>query len=116
VSRIRDFKDLICRALDRSNAGGSFDDVEKAVLLGEAQLWPGDKSAAITEPVTSLNVWLFAGDMAENAEMAVAAEAYARTLGYDQMTVTDPRKGWEKHLKLLGYEPQTIYVKGLKNG
>ena len=107
---------MICRALDKSEQGGTFDSVEQAVICGEAQFWPGEKSAAVTEAITSLNVWLFAGDIGENADMAIAAEAYARTLGYDQMTVTEPRKGWDAHLRRLGYEPQTVYVKGLKDG
>ena len=112
---LHQFKDLLCKALKRGGQGYEFKDVEKAVASGDARFWPGIDSAAVTENVTSLSVWLYAGKLSENIDMEIALEAYARALGYDQITVPDPRKGWEKHLEKLGYKRQVVYVKGLKN-
>lgn len=110
------FKKLICRALDKSPDGGTFDDVEQAVLSGEATLWEGDESVAVTESVASMNVWLFAGNLAENLGMSETVEAHARAFGVEQMTVTNPRKGWGPHLEAMGYVKKTVYVKDLNNG
>lgn len=107
-------KAMIEAALAKGGEGKTFEDVQEAVASGRATVWLSENSVAITETVTTMHVWVFAGNLKENAEMAIDAEAHARNLGYEQMSVREPRKGWDKPLKALGYEPQTVYVKGLR--
>lgn len=85
-------------------------DVEGMVERGEAQLWLGDNSAAVTEIVRyprlkNLHLWLCGGDMDEIVYvMLPKAEAFAIAEGCARLT-TGGRKGWDKVMKRVGYSP-----------
>lgn len=101
------------RALKRSPCGQTTDDVRAAVESGEALFWPGKRSAVITELTRDFHVWLAGGDLQEICEMNASAEAYARGMGCERMTVWQARPGWERALHHLGYRRQTVLVKEL---
>lgn len=80
-------------------------DVLEAIESGQAHLWPGERSAAVCERVTTYHVWLAGGDLRELQAMERAAEAWARGNGCDRMSIIG-RKGWAR--ALAGYEPGLI--------
>jgi hypothetical protein len=90
----------LARALDGSHALG---DVLGAVLRGEVEFWPGERSAAVGEVVEhprrrDYHVWLAGGDLAELTDMERSASAFARALGCDRITIHG-RRGWARALK-----------------
>jgi hypothetical protein len=88
----------------------TIEDAQAAVLEGRALLWPGAKSAAVTEFNKDLHIWLAGGDLGELKRMEQSAEAHAREWGCDRMTIIG-RKGWERALP--GYRRVTLLVKDL---
>ena len=99
-------------ALDRSPGGFTIQDVLDRIAAGQAQLWPGRNSAAVTTPETVLNCWLAGGEMTELMQMLDVAEAHAKSAGFLGMTVIDGRPGWSRVLSRRGYERQTVLYKG----
>lgn len=96
-------------ALERDGTH-NLDDVLAMVLADDAQFWPGERSAVITEILTlpkvrALHVWLAGGDMDELIEnMLPVIEDFARRAGCDRFSVAG-RHGWERVLKNKGFEP-----------
>ncbi len=88
----------------------SIEDVEKMVADEYAQLWEGEKSAAVTEVIQfprskTLHLWLCGGDLKEITEvMLPKAEEFAREIGCDRMT-TGGRPGWDRVMKRHGFCP-----------
>jgi hypothetical protein len=86
------------------------EDVERMIENGEAMLWLGENSAAVTEIIRyprakSLHLWLCGGDMNEITEqMLPQAEAFARAEGCTKMT-TGGRKGWDRVMSKHGFTP-----------
>ena len=99
---------LIVRALARGPGLESIGDVERLIVEGHYQFWPGRRSAAITEIAQYgrrkvLVVVHGAGDLAELLdEMEPEFCAFARALGCDAIVGTG-RKGWERVTKTKGY-------------
>lgn len=86
------------------------EDVERMVADGEAQLWLGEKSSAVTEIVAFprvkvLHLWLCGGDLREITEvMLPKAEAFAREQGCNRLT-TAGRIGWDRVMSRHGFTP-----------
>jgi len=103
------WQDHIARAL-AYQATHSIEDVERMVADDEAQLWLGEKSAAVTEivqfpKVKVLHLWLCGGDLKEITEvMLPKAEAYARSIGCGRLT-TGGRIGWDRVMNKHGFTP-----------
>lgn len=85
-------------------------DVEAMIDSGEAQLWLGDRSAAVTEIIVYprlkvLHLWLCGGDLAEIVEtMLPRAEKWAKAKGCSRLT-TGGRKGWDRVMSKHGFAP-----------
>lgn len=79
-------------------------------MADEAQFWPGEQSAVVTEvirlpKVKALHVWLAGGEMGELIDrMLPAVEAFAKAAGCDRLSIAG-RDGWERMLKNKGYAP-----------
>lgn len=86
------------------------DVVRGALERHDAHLWPGERSAAVCEPVRSYHLWLAGGELRELLEMERTAAEWARSQGFDQMTIRG-RAGWGR--VLAGYSPKTYLVKRL---
>ena len=108
-------------ALER---GGSvvthtMEDVWRAILLGEAQLWVGERSAAVTQiderpRARLLNVWLIGGDLDEVLAAVPAFEAFGREFGCVAL-VGVGRRGWTR--KAPGWtEVATVVERVIPNG
>lgn len=103
------WQDHIKRALS-FQATHSIEDVEAMVADGDAQLWQGEKSAAVTEIVNFpqakvLHLWLCGGDLREITEvMLPKAEAFARAEGCNRLT-TAGRIGWDRVMNKHGFTP-----------
>lgn len=86
------------------------DDVKAMIALGEARLWPGRRSAAVTlvedDPrERRLLIWLAGGDLAElGGPMLDRMEAWGRAAGCRRVLIIG-RPGWERALKPQGYAP-----------
>lgn len=103
------WQDHIQRAL-QTQVTHSIEDVERMVETGEAQLWQGQKSAAVTEiiqfpRIKVLHLWLCGGDLREITEdMLPKAERFARAEGCQRLT-TAGRIGWDRVMKKHGFTP-----------
>jgi len=105
--------DYLQAALDRSPGNYTIEDVKRMIRSNDVRLWPNHKSAAVTEEVKAFNIWLAGGDMGELFEMLDAAEAEHRARGFDQVTISEARKGWKRVLKARGYVERVVLVKEL---
>jgi len=95
----------------------TIDDILSEIEAGEAVLWPGKRSAVVTQfwdfPRTrGLNFWLAGGDLTElTEEMLPVMEAWGREQGCTVFFLAG-RLGWNKSMKAKGYRPQwTILLK-----
>ena len=102
-------------ALDRSDPGTSIDEVKEAIRRGDAYLWPGEASAAVTQVDDSkrMHVWLVGGDFEELMKMEAACCKLAKDLGCVRMTAEDARPGWRRVLELRGYREIRLLVKDI---
>lgn len=103
------WQDQIQRAL-ATQATHGIEDVERMIEEGYAQLWEGEKSAAVTEIIDfplcrTLHLWLCGGDLREITEdMLPKAEAFARKEGCTRLT-TAGRIGWDRVMNKHGFTP-----------
>lgn len=100
--------------------GGAYDKacVWKAIESQKAQLWPGIKSAVVTEVISyptglkSLTQWLAGGDLDELIKIEKVLEKFARKQGCVRVEIIG-RKGWKRALD--GYrETGIVLAKDLK--
>lgn len=113
VDRDRSVIDIIQSALDRSPGGYTMDDVRDALRSGDARMWRGPGSAAITEESRVFHIWLAGGNIPGMLQMLDNAETIYRARGFDLVTVSDARPGWERVLKRHGYKRRDMLVKEL---
>lgn len=90
-------------ALDYAGGTHRLGDVRDAVLSGEAQFWPGERSAVVTEVVVyprakAVRFWLAGGDLGELKAMEKAVVAWAKGQGCDRAEILG-RGGWERALE-----------------
>ena len=96
-------------ALARSGHKHTYEEVKQAVINKEAQYWPANNSAAITQitnksdGTVGLNVWLYGGDLKDFYLLVDAAKKHVKNLGGDFIMTFDHRKGWNRLLKKLGF-------------
>lgn len=101
-------------ALEYSGGTHDFDDVRAGILSGKMQLWPGKRSAVVTEIVDyakkrSLHVFLAGGDLEELLGGMDDAIAWGRSQGCVAMTLSG-RRGWEKVLSGHGFHAMRIVM------
>lgn len=84
-------------------------DILAELLANRAQLWPGKRSAFVTQLFTNeepaILVWLAGGDIRELLEMQPGLEAWARAQGCVAAWING-RKGWARALRKTGFEPR----------
>lgn len=110
--------DYIVKALERSPGHETLEDIFVALTDGRAQLWVGERSAAVTVCIgKTFTLWLAGGKLGELKDMLPAAEEVARDFGAEQIQVFG-RRGWEhSFLEPAGYKPRwTILEKSLWAG
>jgi hypothetical protein len=78
------------------------------LISGVAQLWPGERSAMVTQVFEaldgpSLHVWLAGGELDDILALKPGIEAWARARGCRWVTI-EGRRGWERLLKAGGFE------------
>lgn len=108
------WRDRFAEAMD-----GSFhtiEGLEKLVLQGRVQFWPGRNAAIVTEVQEYVGgekalqgLWA-AGDLAEVMELIPGAEAYGRLVGCTSVLI-EGRAGWTRPLKALGYAPWSVTLR-----
>lgn len=94
-------------------AGGThtIDDIKQAIAEQRLVLWPGKRSAVVTEFVvypqfTALNFFLAGGDLDELAEMEPIIADWAKRCGCKRIMLAG-RRGWTRSfLTDRGYEPK----------
>lgn len=101
--------------LEAANAYGlgthDMADVKAAIALGEAQFWPGQRSAVVTEfhefpRLKVLHFWLCGGDLDELiGAMRPEIETWGARQGCTRFT-TAGRSGWQRVMAAHGYRPQ----------
>ena len=97
--------------------GYTIDDIEDKIRQGIFHLWPGKKSAMITEFVVfpqyrALNLLFCGGKYEELAEMLPYIEDICRAPAVKRL-YGGGRKGWLRKLKGLGFEPEYLIRKDL---
>jgi hypothetical protein len=79
------------------------------ILSGRAQLWPGERSAVVTQCLLkdygpTIHTWLAGGTLDELLGMRPGIEAFGRAMGCMWAT-GEGRKGWARVFRQAGYEP-----------
>lgn len=102
-------------ALNYSGGTHRYEHVREAILRGELQLWPGEKSAVVTEIehyplMKTCHLFLAGGDMPELRKMLESIEAWAKAQGCKKVTLAG-RKGWlRSFLPADGYEAKFLVM------
>jgi uncharacterized protein (UPF0548 family) len=101
-------------ALEYSGGTHTFQDVADAIIAGRMQIWPGQKSMAVTEIIEYarkkvLHIFLAGGDMEELIDMIDSAAQWGRTQGCTSLTMSG-RRGWERVLGKHGFQPVMIVM------
>lgn len=109
-------KPLIAKAVKHQDAY-TIDDIEDKIRNGIALLWPGKKSAMVTEIIPfpqmlSMNILVFAGNFKEFEEMFKQIETYAKEAGIKRL-YGGGRKGWIRKAKHLGIKQEVLLSKDL---
>jgi hypothetical protein len=89
--------------------------LERSIGQGRSIFFPGKNAALVGEKVSYHDRDVFqvlwcVGDLEEAVGMAPGVEAMARSLGCAEMLI-EGRKGWERVLKPMGYEPWSVTVR-----
>jgi hypothetical protein len=95
----------------------TIDDIEDKIRNGMALLWPGKKSAMVTEIIPfpqmlSMNILVFAGNFKEFEQMFKHIETFARESGIKRL-YGGGRKGWIRKVKHLGIKQEVLLSKDL---
>ena len=95
----------------------TINDIEDKIRLGIFHLWPGKRSAYITEfvlypQVKALNLLFCGGDYKELEQMLPSIEAFAKAAGIKRL-YGGGRKGWIRKIKHLGFETEYLIRKDL---
>lgn len=107
-------------SIARSNpAGNTVGEVLDALFDGEARLWLGNQSAAVTQFLQDATVrldervWHAAGDMSDLMDVLNFGALACRQVGCDRLIIEDTRPGWARILKEHGFREMTVLVKDL---
>ena len=98
-------------ALERAGNTHAIEDIRGLVLAQDAQFWPGERSAIVTEiliypKARLLHLWLAGGDLIELTEgLLPRIEAWGREVEHCARSTLMGRAGWERTLAPLGYAP-----------
>jgi hypothetical protein len=105
MSMLSHCEPYIAAALARGGEGFTFADVVREVEAGQAILWPGDRSAAVTyvRPMKAMHVWCAGGDLGELRNMVLEAERLSREIGCDTI-MAGGRDGWARALRATGWQ------------
>ena len=107
-------KKWIKAALKYSGGTHTYEDVADNIRSGKQQLWPAEKSCAVTEIIVyprkkTLHIFLAGGDMEELHEMQKSAEVWAKHYGCEALTMTG-RKGWAKANRKAGWKEKLVLM------
>lgn len=100
-------------ALEHAHGTHTLQDVADLIAAGNAQLWPGKRSAVVTEICQSprmryMNIWLAGGELDELEDITPCLEAWGMSAQCERVTLCG-RRGWERtFLKDRGYAPQSV--------
>tara|TARA_R100000278_G_scaffold29270_2_gene26700 strand:- start:174 stop:581 length:408 start_codon:yes stop_codon:yes gene_type:complete len=95
----------------------TINDIEDKIRSGIFHLWPGKRSAYITEfvlypQVKALNLLFCGGDYKELEQMLPSIESFAKAAGIKRL-YGGGRKGWIRKIKHLGFETEYLIRKDL---
>ena len=90
-------------ALEYTKGTHNIRDIWDGIVTGNFQLWPGEKSAVVTElqifpGKKVMHIFLAGGDLDELLEMERSVRAFAVTIGCNSMSISG-RRGWVKIFK-----------------
>ena len=99
-------KPLLQAALEAGeDTDETLDDVQEKLLAGAAQLWVNGGTFVVTQVWRggALDIWLMAGRIRDLPPLLTSCEAWARTLGFGRLVLTEGRPGWARYLRGLGF-------------
>jgi hypothetical protein len=87
----------------------TLEDVAVEVLRGDAQFWPFERCAVVTEILyyprkKTLHFWLCGGDLKQLLEVRPHIEVWGKAQGCSEATLAG-RPGWRRVLRGFGYAP-----------
>ena len=97
-------KEHILAALEYGGNTHGEEDVLTGINERKYQLWPGHRSAVVTEVIQyprlkAVRIWLAGGDLQELMGMERAISAWAKDIGASRIEIGGGRPGWERTLK-----------------
>lgn len=105
---LRHAEPYIESSLRRSNPDGdTINDVLQQVVTGNARLWIGKDSAAVTQNISTELIWHAGGEGEDLIQTLQHAADQMRRAGVERLTIEETRKGWAKRLRPYGFEPFT---------
>ena len=109
-------REWLLPAIELTNGTHNEDDVLRELMRGKLTLWPGERSAIVTEFVEydtgkkkTLHFFLVGGDMDELLAMEPKIAEWGKSKGCGMMSCAG-RKGWEKVLEPNGYKLGCVYL------
>lgn len=102
----------ILPALEHCGGTHTEEDVLAGLLVNAYQLWPGQRSAIVTEVrqyprKKVLHFWLIGGDLDEVKSMEAPIIEYGKSIGCEAATGSG-RRGWEKAMPHWKFQCVTI--------
>jgi hypothetical protein len=93
-------REYIEAALEYTKGTHTIQDIWDGIVTGNFQLWPGEKSAVVTEVqiyprAKIMNIFLAGGDLEELIKIEKAISIYAKALNCHSVTISG-RRGWVK--------------------
>lgn len=87
-----------------SHGGYTWDECDRLIQSGHAQLWMSDEAALVSRrDGDTLELWLCGGRVVNASDRFLEViEQAAKEAGMQWMRVTG-RRGWERHLKQFGW-------------
>jgi len=98
---------VLVPAIARSTDDLDEEELLNALLIGQAQIWPGERSAMVTQLIDQdgkrlLHVLLGGGDLKELLLMHFGVAAWGRAMGAQWATIHG-RAGWARALRRFGF-------------
>lgn len=110
----------VADSVARSNPDeNTLEEVLEAIGSGEARLWMGEKSAAVTTFLQNAvvradeAVWHAGGELRDLLDVLDFGADACREAGCDRLVIENTRPGWERVLKARGFRAVTVLVKEL---
>jgi len=114
IAELKRCEPWIRAAIDRGTATHGFEDIAKAVLACDMQLWADDTGCAVTEVMVYpkrkvMNIFLAGGELEAVGRIVERIERFAPHIGVQSLTYIG-RPGWAKFGDERGWAGKLVFM------